>query len=386
MAHVNEFQDMTIQTEFYVVGSNRTSSKNSNMKLKGSDRTALYVDFNITFTKMPCNYLTVDYYDVFGTRDLDINDKIKLNTFGKQDGHVSSTKAMISTSTGRRLLQIDPEDKEDPLDLMPNDGPTVIELKDLEEMAKVDGKESEIHPSAIMIKIGDEERHVVPGGGEHQVIQDDHPVHKKSEGKAQLLETKEQFDTFVHENDIAFVNFFAPWCHWCRQFAPVWDATSNTIRELDEPFAKRTKLAKVNCETSPKICQDHQVRAFPTVKIYRAGSTITHKQYVGDRTVSAIVSYARNLPMDPDSSTQFGPEMIKKQRTESCVAWRQTKNCDPNGIRESENDAGCKTEIKSGASGYCECKDGIHASPVKCVRGVRALCSSVVFEREAREF
>ncbi|MEC7113190.1 MAG: thioredoxin domain-containing protein [Candidatus Thermoplasmatota archaeon] len=277
VAHVNEFQEMTIQTEFYVVGSNRTSSKNSNMKLKGSDRTALYVDFNITFTKMPCNYLTVDYYDVFGTRDLDINDKIKLNTFGKQDGHVSSTKAMISTSTGRHLLQIDPEDKEDPLDLMPNDGPTVIELKDLEEMAKVDGKESEIHPSAVVIKIGEEERHVVPGGGEHQLIKVDHPVrsvrarsarifnhtpkislqlltrrartqvHKKTEGKAQLLETTEQFDTFVHENDIAFVNFFAPWCHWCRQFAPVWDAASNTMRELDEPFAKRTCGVRAWC-------------------------------------------------------------------------------------------------------------------------------------------
>ena len=86
---------MTIQTEFYVVGTNRTTPLNAalnSMKLKGSDRTALYVDFNITFTKMPCNYLTVDYYDVFGTRDLDINDKIKLNTFGKQDGHVSSTR------------------------------------------------------------------------------------------------------------------------------------------------------------------------------------------------------------------------------------------------------------------------------------------------------
>ena len=59
--------------------------------------------------------------------------------------------------------------------------------------------------------------------------------------------------------------------------------------------------------------------------------------------------------------------MIKKQETETCVAWRQTKNCDPNGVRESENDAGCKTDIKSGASGYCECKDGIHANPVACV-------------------
>ena len=144
--------------------------------------------------------------------------------------------------------------------------------------------------------------------------------------------------------------------------------TSFSLENSNTNTKTGTKLAKVNCETSQKICQDHQVRAFPTVKIYRAGSTITHKQYVGDRTVSAIVSYARNLPIDPDSSTQFGPEMIKKQQSESCVAWRQTKNCDPNGIREAENDAGCKTEIKSGASGYCECKDGIHASPVKCVR------------------
>jgi len=360
LAHWHEYNDLVINSEFYVVGSNRSDS-NYQYKEK-----ALYVDFNITFMKMPCNYLTVDYYDVFGDRDLDINDKIKLNTFGNQDGHESVTKSMISSSTGRRLLQTDDDDSKDPLDLMPNSGPTVIELKDLEEIAKVDGKKSDLHPSAVVIKIGDEERHIVPGGGEHQVIEEDHPVHKKEQGKSKLLRTEQEFKTLIHENDIVFVNFFVPWCHWCKKFAPVWDATSNTIRELDEPFAKRTKLAKVNCQESEAICQAHQVRAFPTVKVYRAGSTITHKQYVGDRTVSAIVSYARNLPEKADMSTQFGPEMIQKQETKECVAWRQTKNCDPNGVREPESDLGCKSNVKPGASGYCECKDGIHASPVRC--------------------
>ena len=52
LAHWHEYNDLVINSEFYVVGSNRSDS-NYQYKEK-----ALYVDFNITFMKMPCNYLS----------------------------------------------------------------------------------------------------------------------------------------------------------------------------------------------------------------------------------------------------------------------------------------------------------------------------------------
>jgi len=113
------------------------------------------------------------------------------------------------------------------------------------------------------------------------------------------------------------------------------------------------------------------VRAFPTVKVFRAGNSMTHKLYNGDRTVSSIVEYIKRLPEEPDPLTQYGPETVELQATDQCVAWRQTGSCDPtDGEREAEQDKGCKTSIAFGASGYCECKDTngeeVHARQSTC--------------------
>lgn len=49
-----------------------------------------------------------------------------------------------------------------------------------------------------------------------------------------------------------------------------------------------------------------------------------------------------------------------------CIKWRETKNCDPNGLRNPANDASCSTVIKGKRSGYCECTDRKRAHPVDC--------------------
>lgn len=39
--------------------------------------------------------------------------------------------------------------------------------------------------------------------------------------------------------------------------------------------------------------------------------------------------------------------------------WRQTGNCDPNGPREWEHDLLCSQIVDTGASGYCQCSEGL---------------------------
>ena len=47
----------------------------------------------------------------------------------------------------------------------------------------------------------------------------------------------------------------------------------------------------------------------------------------------------------------------KSDSDSSCISWRQTSDCDPNGNREPENDLPCNNVIR-GSSGYCECEAG----------------------------
>lgn len=59
------------------------------------------------------------------------------------------------------------------------------------------------------------------------------------------------------------------------------------------------------------------------------------------------------ISQDTPSPTYTPPEFAA---TASCVAWRQTANCDPDANREAMADESCDKVIENGRSGFCECK------------------------------
>ncbi|CAD6184800.1 unnamed protein product [Caenorhabditis auriculariae] len=68
------------------------------------------------------------------------------------------------------------------------------------------------------------------------------------------------------------VDFYAPWCGHCVQFAP-------TYEKLAKKFNGRLKFAKVDCDQWPGVCQGAQVQAYPTIRLYR-GRTNSKRQDV----------------------------------------------------------------------------------------------------------
>ncbi|KAE9144163.1 hypothetical protein PF006_g10859 [Phytophthora fragariae] len=52
----------------------------------------------------------------------------------------------------------------------------------------------------------------------------------------------------------------------------------------------------------------------------------------------------------------------------SCLGWRQTGGCSPDGPREPDNDANCGKNIKAGASGYCLLKNEATGEEVQAMR------------------
>lgn len=59
------------------------------------------------------------------------------------------------------------------------------------------------------------------------------------------------------------IDFYAPWCGPCRQFAPEFRKLAKILQN-DENIA----IAKVDCEADKQMCRDNDVRSYPTIRFY----------------------------------------------------------------------------------------------------------------------
>jgi len=113
-----------------------------------------------------------------------------------------------------------------------------------------------------------------------------------------LVLTTDNFEAAHHKHDVMMVNFYAPWCHWCKKFEPVWEKTAAELAKK-YPGDERLKLGKVDCtaKASEALCIKNRIDAFPTVLVFRkddTGSSL-HESYHGERSVPALTGWAEHF-------------------------------------------------------------------------------------------
>lgn len=68
------------------------------------------------------------------------------------------------------------------------------------------------------------------------------------------------------------VKFFAPWCGHCMKMAPTWEKLMNDInKQTPEEFSKlgkSPKLIKIDCTILQKVCQEENIKGYPTLRFY----------------------------------------------------------------------------------------------------------------------
>ncbi|KAJ2754490.1 protein disulfide-isomerase precursor [Coemansia pectinata] len=114
--------------------------------------------------------------------------------------------------------------------------------------------------------------------------------------------TTETFKEWTAAQDLALIEFYAPWCGHCKTLAPEYEKAATILKD------ENISLAKVDCTTAQALCEEMEIPGFPTLKVSKNGDFAT---YNGTRKESGIISYMRKqlLPalsvLDQDSFTTF---------------------------------------------------------------------------------
>ncbi|MEC7595855.1 MAG: thioredoxin [Pseudomonadota bacterium] len=99
------------------------------------------------------------------------------------------------------------------------------------------------------------------------------------------------FDETISNNDIVIIDFWAPWCGPCLQFAP-------TFKEASEKIDGVT-FAKVNTEEEQALGAHFRIRSIPTLMIFKEQIGIfSQPGAVTAQDLEDLLNKAKSIDMD----------------------------------------------------------------------------------------
>lgn len=80
------------------------------------------------------------------------------------------------------------------------------------------------------------------------------------------MKTLNDFNAAVKAENLSVVDFFAEWCGPCKMLSPYFKKFSDNYKEV--------KFYKIDVDESPQIAELMQVRAMPTIVLFKGGKPV----------------------------------------------------------------------------------------------------------------
>lgn len=296
------------------------------------------IDFDVTLARLPCQYASVDVFDILGTARINV-------TEGKHNFHVTKTRVITDEQSMKRI----PGAK--------------LATADLVQAPREEKKDHHTRHQAIKAL----KKFPV---SEHRDWEEDWDKEIYS-----FELTADNFESKLSRYDFAMVDFFAPWCSWCTELKPVWEHATGLVEKTTMDYGEdpnegwhgfknrkegmfkweeynskhehapmtlvdflnqnratldmgevplqgrpRVIMAKVDCTVAVnrQLCMQHRIMGYPTVRIYRNGATHSFEEYQGHRTAESFLNFVHenvpDIPMTDQEPT--AEEQLREQKAE----------------------------------------------------------------------
>ena len=76
-----------------------------------------------------------------------------------------------------------------------------------------------------------------------------------------------QFEKMIREEKPVLVDYWAPWCGYCRRIGPAYD-------RLADAYQDRLAAVKINIDEDPNLAEAERIEVIPTLVLYKNGEAV----------------------------------------------------------------------------------------------------------------